>query len=873
MSSPASLASGPVTTKRASAGHAAATTTTAPAAAVPPPTTPTVAVSSTVATAVALPLQPASPSRSKPHHQQQSHASPVAAAAAAKNEQQAQAQTQQTGATGVIAASASASASASPSPPPAPAPAPAVSLPSSSAPPPSHAPGDSAAPPHVKPLQLAQSNKQTGANAQQQQQQPLSAGASRDEPAEPRASSTLSDSGTSAAAASVHRRALTSMSSAPAAPDSWLEFPAHQRATSAGGAGAGATSDPSSSAGSPVHSSLAGPPSSTPLLHGDLPPSESLYMQGMLTKKGRNLGFGLGFWRTTRLYMLTDTALSYTDKTKKSVKGHHLVEEFKSVTRMNSRRWPNRCFTLVFEDNKVWHLRAPTPTECTDWLDSMSKAIANAATRKARWRFMRDNAQMQQMQQMQQMGVQTQYGTMPMGMGMAQQQIDLAQMGMMQMPMPPLSPSSGGAIMPVPIAPFQMHPMLAMQAQYAQMGLPVLPMHPAAFEASLQHPYADAMPMPMQLAADSSPMGVPHAARLKSRSRTNLQPPSSSALQRHDSRSRGAAGAVGSGASGLSGAADPGALDVDGAMSSDDADAHTEDETDGEAEGADEGEGEGASEAEGECDFVSEMEDEAYDAGVTPRFLPSAQTMAAYNPYTQQAAALNAATFAQWTRAQAQQMADAALFNPAEQAALNAAKDKLGWAMALLSMVGAAILILGHEGRTSTQLFGMVLGVFGIGSAAAAGSASASGSGAVVALSNATSNATGGIFSLPSASLLSSSLSFLPSFGAVRWSSVLLLLSLLAAVYFGLALKKHKARSKKQRQAEKAAKAAEKKEQELQRARGITVPVNSAAQQQEWKAQSAVLAKELAQATRLMSGLGASAALCVATAAYMWRTA
>jgi hypothetical protein len=43
-------------------------------------------------------------------------------------------------------------------------------------------------------------------------------------------------------------------------------------------------------------------------------------MQGMLTKKGRNLGFGLGFWRTTRLYMLTDTTLSYTDKTKKEVK-------------------------------------------------------------------------------------------------------------------------------------------------------------------------------------------------------------------------------------------------------------------------------------------------------------------------------------------------------------------------------------------------------------------------------------------------------------------------------------------------------------------------------------------------------------------------
>jgi len=104
----------------------------------------------------------------------------------------------------------------------------------------------------------------------------------------------------------------------------------------------------------------------------------------MLTKKGRDLGFGLGFWRTTRLYMLTDTALSFTDKTKKNVKGNHLVETFKSVTRMASRRWPNRCFTLVFEDGKIWHLRAPTVTECTDWMEALTKAIQNAEKRKVR---------------------------------------------------------------------------------------------------------------------------------------------------------------------------------------------------------------------------------------------------------------------------------------------------------------------------------------------------------------------------------------------------------------------------------------------------------------------------------------------------------
>ncbi len=122
--------------------------------------------------------------------------------------------------------------------------------------------------------------------------------------------------------------------------------------------------------------------SSRPLLHEDLPPSESLYMQGMLTKKGSNFVFGLGFWRTTRLYMLTDTSFSFTDKTKKNVKVHHLVETIKTAARMNSRRWPNRCFSMIFEDGKVYHLRAPTVSECTDWMEALTKAIQNAEKRK-----------------------------------------------------------------------------------------------------------------------------------------------------------------------------------------------------------------------------------------------------------------------------------------------------------------------------------------------------------------------------------------------------------------------------------------------------------------------------------------------------------
>jgi hypothetical protein len=597
----------------------------------------------------------------------------------------------------------------------------------------------------------------------------------------------------------------------------------------------------------------------------------SSLVQGMLTKKGRNLGFGLGFWRTTRLYTLTDTALSFTDKSKKNVKAHHLVESFKTVTRMPSRRWPNRCFSLLFEDNKIFHLRAPTVTECTDWIDSLARAIANAEKRKARWRFVRENAQMQQVQQMNAMGA-AYFSPVQQAQAM-----DMSAMGMVPMSLSPPMTSMPPMLPPA----MQLHPMLAMQ--YAQQ-MQMMPLHPVGPMGAM--PIQMSMPYDQQFTPGIAPMEaqLPPAMaamqpRAKPRSRTNLVD-RTGGLQRIDSRS--SRGSSSKGKSSAPPGAAPSTVIASGASGSD-AEMHTEEDED-EAEGADglsdefvSGEEEPEDEADGDQYY-----DEDADGGEYYAAAPQAP-MTAFPPFNaQQAAAARA--FASWTHAQQQQqLADAALaaqqqqqfasqFNPEDQFSLNAQKEKIGWVLSLWTVLAGSILLLGHEGRTGAQVFALLSGLFS-GAASSPLSALPTLNGT---LSNATVASVSGAGSLLSPLFtLFSSLRFtsrsLPS--GVRPSYVVALALLLLTVYFFMALKKEKSRQKKRRAAEKAAKAKEQAEAAAAKRAGKPAPAsssvtNAAQQAAVWKEQSNMLAKELAITTRKMSMLAASAAAFVAAAAY-----
>lgn len=101
--------------------------------------------------------------------------------------------------------------------------------------------------------------------------------------------------------------------------------------------------------------------------------SGPVYMEGKLTKRSKKILVGL--WRTTRYFRLTETALTYTDKDLKTLKGIHFVESMVDVNRFPSRRFRDRCFTLRFEDNTLFHLRAPTNEECERWIDAFTKVI------------------------------------------------------------------------------------------------------------------------------------------------------------------------------------------------------------------------------------------------------------------------------------------------------------------------------------------------------------------------------------------------------------------------------------------------------------------------------------------------------------------
>lgn len=642
--------------------------------------------------------------------------------------------------------------------------------------------------------------------------------------------------------------------------EAWMEWPPPASVRGASGSSTNTSFPPGSSVS---------PSSASPLLHADLPPSQSLYMQGMLTKKGRNLGFGLGFWRTTRLYMLTDTTFSYTDKSKKSVKGEHAVETFKSVTRMTSRRWPNRCFTLVFEDHQLYHLRAPTATECTDWIDSLSKAIQNCEKTKARWRFMRDNQQMQQMAQMAAGGM-APYGSMLTPS--PQQQLEMNQMGFSSSPnagmlggLPPLQP------MPMPMQ-LPMHPMLAMQMAAMQMP----PMHPMAMSYPPMQGYPENMPMETQNNG-AAPM---LQSRLKSRSRTSL-PGTGLGLQRNDSRgssrSKGLAAAAAGGATGAGVTSSGG-----GGASSSEQDPHTDDDPEDDEPEAGLSDDQFVSgedpdrEDEGADEYYDDEEEAPtyYRAASQPSYpyAPSAaaaaaQAAAAAYAVAQQQAAQQAASASAW-QANQQALLDASHFSPSDQPLLNSQKERLVWMTMFFALFGCVILGMGYEGRTARQI-GEVIGAAWNGGTA---SATAAGAGAIVVASSAVTtsgNATSAAASIADVSSSSSGgvFSSLLSLFAFRWSVLGLLLSAATGFYCFWSLRKLKRAAKKRRLAE-----AEAKKKGASNAGGVHSPPTTSAQQAlVWKEQSKVLAKELALTTRLMAGLGVAAAVFVACAAILYR--
>ena len=555
-------------------------------------------------------------------------------------------------------------------------------------------------------------------------------------------------------------------------------------------------------------------------------------MQSLLTKKGRNLGFGLGFWRTTRLYMLTDTALSWTDKSGKNVKGAHLVESFKSVVRLPSRRWPNRCFTLRFEDDKVYHLRAPTVSDCNDWIDALSKAIVNASKLKARWQFMRDNAQMQQMAQMAQLGVQAQFGQLsPQQQQAYQQQIALLQqqqqldlLGMMQMPVP----AQDAVMSPLQVAQVQNMQM----AQYA--GYPVpLTYVPAPV---LSHFNEDAV---------DSTSGVAPMQRLKSRSRSIGKDGGS--LTRTDSKSKGALPIGLVPPSGDVGCASDAEAD-DGAGTTDEEDVGSADD--------------GAASASGEEDNeYYDDSDEYYPSSMIHPF--------PYDPFTAAAAAAahQAAAFA-WHQSQSNLLYDpstgassSALIAPAtassaspqppaateEQQALNSKKKKIGWMSWMFTIISGVILAIGNEAHTLKEIRHNWIGE-----------------------EISTNTNMNGTFANNSSTtgvvvtaLGSSGQSFSPSL-------IVFLLSLSLTIFMFLRLKKHKKRCKTRQQEKKKADAVQ-----SQSAGALGRPptlAESNAAQAKWKEESKLLQQELNQTTQIMSMLAGSAAVTVACAAYIYRS-
>lgn len=558
-------------------------------------------------------------------------------------------------------------------------------------------------------------------------------------------------------------------------------------------------------------------------------------MQGMLTKKGRNLGFGLGFWRTTRLYMLTDTALSCTDKTRKDVKNYFLVESFKSVSRMQSRRWPNRCFTLLLEDGKVFHLRAPTVPECTDWMDAISKAILNADKRKARWRFMRDNAQMQQMQQMAQMGQQVAYGPLPLQQQIAiqqqaaliqqQQQLDL--LGMMPMPVSP------GTI------PISLHPMQVAQMQQsmqmAQLGYPMpLPYVPTA---SVVSPFAPLIGDPNLVAGGDSSLPT-SLQRLKSRdrSRSNGVGKDGASLTRTDSKSKSRQLAAQVAAQQQ---AEKNGRPTGGLSSSSDVGLTTDDSELDEATDVDEQE------------YYDESTEEYYQAP------PAGVRPFGYDPFAAAAAAQQqAAAFAAWQQSQA-----ALLYDPLQpytiggvltddQRSLNSQKDKLRWMFWVFTFVSAMILASGNQATTSREI-----AVTFFNANPTVGSSD---------ITNAAAMQTANLTSISSTA--AASLPFVQSlFGYLsgHLSLLLLLVSLFFSLYYGMKFKKHK-KSMKQRVAEA------KKLKLQEKAAGKPQPSNEE-QQAKWKEESKILQAELAKKDRLMYRLGAAAATTIATAAYIYQ--
>lgn len=631
--------------------------------------------------------------------------------------------------------------------------------------------------------------------------------------------------------------------------------PLHPAATA--GLGQRSLSSASSDGGAPSASPLPLTSSTSGSGGVELPPDTTVYMQGLLTKKGRNLGFGLGFWRTTRLYMLTDTYLGWTDKSQKTCKTQIAVEKFKAVSRLNSRRWPNRCFSLRFDDdNKVYHLRAPTVQECTDWIEALTKAIHNAEKRKARWQYMRDNAQVQMAQQMAQMGPAASLALQQQAA--AQQQFEL--MGMMQMPVSPV-------IYPMHVA--------QMPLQMAQMPLPTI------YSPALSHmPYAAqpaaynaAMLPPLEPSSSASPL-----QRMKSRPRGGA----GSSLSRQDSKSKSnsmaAAAAHAAAAAGASSGMVPHA--DRGAASSSEMDAggmSTEDDDDGEGDScasADELDGEGgAASASGEeredDDFYDEAsEEEAPDAYYQANRVAGVGMpvgVGAY-PYAQFSAAQQAAALAQWQQAQlqaqqqAQQQAAAAAYesyatpfgSAEDQAALNRSKDRLGLLFNLVAILSCIILLSGSEGHTATQIGAAMGRVIGAGGAM--------GNGTAIAFPSAIPSLFSFFTSLP---LLSSLLS--------SPSSVLLCASLLLTVFFVLRLRAHKRRMKK-RQAAKKEEEARAKAAAGAAGHKSPTPAEVAASQAKWKEESKLLQKEIDTTTRIMSSIAGSAVASIALAVYVWRS-